>query len=86
MNIDIGADGNMALTLPNGHVVSIPWSEKGMAILRRILIENKDTSAPRTIGAKAAPVQHMIERWLVEDSERKQKAQDELIAGLSFEL
>ena len=86
MNIDIGSDGNMALTFPNGHVVSIPWSEKGMAILRRILIENKDVSATKTIGATAAPVQHMIERWLVEDSIRKQEAEAELIEGLTFEL
>lgn len=86
MKIEMGSDGNIALTCQGGNVVSIPWTEKGMAVLHRILSADLAAKQRPTIGEEASPVQYMVERWLVEDAERKAKAHEELISSLKFDL
>lgn len=86
MKIEMGADGNIALTCGGGNVVSIPWTDKGMAILHRILSADLAAKQRPTIGEEASPVQYMVERWLVEDAKRKQAEEDALIASLDFKL
>lgn len=93
MNIELDpSSGGFLLSLPGGNRVSIPFSEKGLHIIHRILTAERRANErlDKTIGAEASPVQHMIERWLVEDKEKKtavEKAEHaELIAGLDFKL
>lgn len=91
INLD-PASGGFLLSLPGGNAVSIPFSEKGLHIIHRILTAEKQANArlDRTIGSEASPVQYMIERWLVEDKERKTKADAEanaeLMKSLDFDL
>ncbi len=93
MNIELdAAGGGFLLDLPGGNRVSIPLSEKGMHIIHRILTAERRANArlDTTIGSEASPVQYMIERWLVEDKERKEAAQAqanaELLKSLDFDL
>lgn len=93
MNIELDtAGGGFLLDVPGGNRVAIPLSEKGLAILHRILTAERRANArlEKTIGSEASPVQYMIERWLVEDKERKAKAEaqanEELLKSLDFDL
>ncbi len=93
MNIELDpAGGGFILEGTGGNRVSIPMSEKGLHILHRILTAERRANAhlEKTIGSEASPVQYMIERWLVEDKERKAKAEaeanEELLKSLDFDL
>lgn len=93
MNIELDpAGGGFILEGTGGNRVSIPMSEKGLHILHRILTAERRGAErlDRTIGSEASPVQYMIERWLVEDKERKAKAEAEanaeLLKSLDFDL
>lgn len=93
MNIELdAAGGGFLLDVPGGNRVSIPLSEKGMHIIHRILTAERRANArlDTTIGSEASPVQYMIERWLVEDKERKAREADaereELMKSLDFDL
>lgn len=93
MNIELdSAGGGFLLDVPGGNRVAIPLSEKGLHILHRILTAERRANArlEKTIGSEASPVQYMIERWLVEDKERKAKAEaqanEELLKSLDFDL
>jgi hypothetical protein len=93
MNIELDpASGGFLLDVTGGNRVSIPFSEKGLHIIHRILTAERRAQErlDRTIGSEASPVQYMIERWLVEDKERKAKADAEanaeLMKSLDFDL
>lgn len=85
MQIELGPDGNFALTLPNGHTVAIPLTLSGLAAIRRILL-SAETSEDRRIGTRGAPIQHMIDQWLKADSARKAAEADEFAKSLNIEI
>ncbi len=93
MNIELDtAGGGFLLDVPGGNRVSIPFSERGLHVIHRILTAERKAQErlDKTIGSDASPVQYMIERWLVEDKERKAKAESEanaeLLKSLDFDL
>lgn len=92
MNIELDiVSGGFILDLPGGNSVAIPFSEKGLHMIHRVLTAQKRIERrEQTIGTEASPVQYMIERWLVEDRERKAKEADaanaELLKSLDFDL
>lgn len=92
MNIELDAvGGGFILDLPGGNSVAIPFSEKGLHMIHRVLSAQKRIERrEQTIGSDASPVQYMIERWMVEDKERKEKAaaeaHAELMKSLDFDL
>lgn len=87
MNIELGPDNTFLLTLPNGHSVAVPQSDRGLSILRRIL-SAEAASGPAKIGHAQAPVQHMVDEWLKAEAAAKQSEALALAKSLNinFEL
>lgn len=85
MQISLDASGGFRLSWPSGHHVSIPADERGVRCLRRILLAQR-VNATNSFASDAAPVQHMIDRWLVEDKAKSEAKHVELIASLEFDL
>lgn len=92
MNIELAPDGGFTLSVPSAsgtHPISIPFSEKGLRLLRHILTRYE--RAPKAkIGNTSSPTQYMVEQWLKQDAERKREeaaeAHAKMLEELSFDM
>lgn len=64
MNIDIGADGAFALTLPSGRVLSIPNTPHASAFLYQLLYEAANGGPVRKGWIGTFPTQAIADAWL----------------------
>lgn len=70
--IDIGPDDTFILFFQAdesalSHSVTIPATESGLAVLKRILHARKQDTKGRKISTQSAPVQAQIRQWLAAD-------------------
>jgi len=79
MNIDIGADGQFALTLPSGRILSVPNSPHAAQFIYKLLWDASHGGSDRGyIGSY--PTQAIVNEW--DRSERMKAARDEQAAFL----
>lgn len=93
LEISLAPSGGLALHLPSGRMLEFGLNPGGLANLRKVLQDAHDYTGPASakrgyIGA--FPSQSIIDGWLKEDGERKQREakehREEMEATLGISL
>lgn len=50
---------------PAGTTIQLPANGQGAGLLLRLLLAQLNAAAPQTVGTPAAPIQYIIDAWLL---------------------
>ena len=75
MDLTITLKGDtLCIVLPQGRLVAIPDNEKGLLVIKRILMARAialEYEKPTGLGTASAPIQDMVDEWIAREDKMR---------------